>query len=288
MRYQEYKIPYPNPYKDNDLMIKEIINGTFTAALSSTLLSGQPITNRYQNFDNPANFVNNITQNATDIRTYTNNDNGMAYTMSQIKQMVYYPVYIKTQKGGFEYVYYPPFLYNNWKYTPDDGLVLATFSGDLSSYQGFDLHYMWGDKQGMFAVTTKTETDSNNNDHTYITSFHLITINGNDYTLLSDVELEATIETSLVFKGGAVIVLKFGDSDYKYYVFNIDKGTYKILSFNDSYNIFTLGDWGLWIKDSRVFDADGKSKWLVKKTRNEYSASYPGWDYPKRPASQPI
>jgi len=66
----------------------------------------------------------------------------------------------------------------------------------------------------------------------------------------------------VVFKGGAVIVLKFGDNDYRYYVFNIDKGTYKILSFSDSDNIFTMGDWGLWIKGDKVFDADG-NRWTL-------------------------
>jgi len=92
MRFEEYKIPYPNPYRDNQLMIKEMINGTFATALTLTLLSGQPISNRYQNFDNNNRFVNNITQNATDVRTYVENNNGMAYTIDQIKQMVYEPV----------------------------------------------------------------------------------------------------------------------------------------------------------------------------------------------------
>jgi len=257
MRYQDYKIPYPVPYEDKDLMMKELINGTFVTALTITLLSGQPLSNRYQEFNNNHKFVENVTKRATDIRSYVKTDDGMAYTLDQIKQMVYLPVYQEIAQGGIEYVYYPPLLYKNWNTTGDNGIVIATFPKDVMSYKDISLYYLWGENQGKFFVTTTTEDNKD-----YITGFHLLTINGKDITLLDGVKYYANIVATLSFKGGALFVLKFGDNDYRFFVFNLDKGTYKIIQFSNSYNLHSMGSWGLWIKDNKIYDADG-NEWKV-------------------------
>jgi len=270
MRYEEIKIPYPNPYYDGQLMIKEIINGTFTLALFSTLSTGQPIDNRYVNFNNTRNFIKNVTKNSTDVTTYVKNDDGMAYTMPQIKQMSYLPVTIDVYKGGVDYVYYPPMFYNKYEFTPDDGITVATY--DISVYdelRGTDLYYYWDNKAGKVF----DRKDENNN----ITAVYILTCNGEKIKVCSGFSLNDVVFTSVV-KGGVIYVNK-ENGKYYAYVMNLKTQTYKKINIPDAYNIVTFGDLPLIAFHDRIYDIDGNEWTLEKKDNNITSFTFTDDDY---------
>jgi len=43
MKFKEFLLPYPRPYPDPDLFIKDMINGTLAIAMSSVLMQGQTL-----------------------------------------------------------------------------------------------------------------------------------------------------------------------------------------------------------------------------------------------------
>lgn len=247
----DIKIPYPSPYPDNDLLIKEIINGTYSQALSGLLLSGQPISNRYVNFTNTNNFVKNITQNPTSIATYVN-DGGDTSTMNRIKQMVYLPVTIKPNKKKHEYIYYPPYYYKYFLLTPDDGTKIATLPDIASTLSGVDLYYYWdGFKAKVFVYK-----DSNGNTQ----NVYLVDHTGNIKEIASSLNLGNIVGTYSF--SGAICLVDKTDDGYTAYIINVkDTKVYKI-SIENADNIVVFGDIPLIAFHNMIYDKDG-NKWEV-------------------------
>jgi len=126
--YRDFTIPYTNPYPDKDLEMKEIVNGTFAVALSLTLLNGQPLSSRYVEYTNDSynNVVNHIAKGDTSVQTLTQNQDEVATTSQQIKQMCWLPVRIEAPQNDPKYIYYPPFVYSRFEKTEKMIAVLGT------------------------------------------------------------------------------------------------------------------------------------------------------------------
>ncbi len=135
MVFNEYKTPYPYPYKDKNLMTKDIITGTITKALFLTLLNGG-LQARYGDYFEPTKFINNAT--STSIQRRVLNDDGIAINMPQIKQVAWLPYYIEVSSYNKKTFYEPYTKYSQIKYIQEP---IVEANGGETVIKGFAYYY---------------------------------------------------------------------------------------------------------------------------------------------------
>lgn len=265
----EVLIPYPAPnYKDKDLMVKEIVNGSFAKAIFKDIGRYRYALSRYDT--DLADIL--IDKAAKEPLTPADVSLDMEnFDLSKIKEWAWLPFYVEAGSKKLEKVYDPRDYYDTYAYKNENKIVGSYSNGSLDNLY---LSYPYYDKRNAGIVGFNKD---NNGIKTEVWFFDL-----KDYSLkkLGDIPSDLLDKYAQIISyiKGAVIVrftIDWNSNNFTYISFGLDGSINRANNLGNKY--VTFGDYG----ELAIQSVDKKKTYiynnkleLIQTLNGDYVTSY--------------